>query len=442
MSAYAEKNGFGKATVTYRLKDWGISRQRYWGTPIPMLYCEKDGIVPVPEEDLPVILPDDVDITLTGGSPLSRVPEFVNATCPKCGGPARRETDTMDTFVDSSWYFYRYTDAHNDKAPFDSKEAGYWFGERGIDQYIGGVEHAILHLIYSRFWTKFMRDMGLVRNDEPAERLFTQGMIIKGGAKMSKSLGNVVSPDEMVARYGADSTRMYTLFATAPDRELDWQDEGVEGIQRFLERVYRFVKGNARPQDPDWHKPVPARLTGSARRLQRKLHQTIKRVSDDFQGRWHFNTSIAAIMELVNGANRRMLGSEDTQNPNTGEPVKGDGIPTPLLAEVQRDLVLLLAPFAPYVAHELWKMLGENGENLLRAAWPKYDPELAKEEEIEIPVQINGKLRAVVVVPAGSSEDAIREAATDDEKIRAGIAGKQIAKIIVVPGKLVNIVVR
>jgi len=233
MSARAQKNGFGKATVTFRLKDWGISRQRYWGTPIPMLYCEKDGIVPVAEKDLPVILPENVEITLTGGSPLGRLPEFVNATCPKCGGAARRETDTMDTFVDSSWYFYRYTDAHNDKAPFDREKAGYWFGERGIDQYIGGVEHAILHLIYSRFWTKFMRDMGLVRNDEPVERLFTQGMVIKGGAKMSKSLGNVVSPDEMVARYGADSARMYSLFAAPPDRDLDWQDQGIEGIQRF-----------------------------------------------------------------------------------------------------------------------------------------------------------------------------------------------------------------
>ena len=260
MSEQAEKNGFGKATVTYRLKDWGISRQRYWGTPIPMLYCEKDGIVAVPEKDLPVILPENVDITLTGGSPLGRVPEFVNATCPKCGGPARRETDTMDTFVDSSWYFYRYTDARNDQAPFDSEKAGYWFGDRGIDQYIGGVEHAILHLIYSRFWTKFMRDMGLIKNDEPAERLFTQGMIIKGGAKMSKSLGNVVSPDDMVERYGADSTRMYTLFATSPDRELDWQDEGVEGIERFLSRVYRFAARNARPNDPAWSKPLPENL--------------------------------------------------------------------------------------------------------------------------------------------------------------------------------------
>ena len=260
MSEHAEKNGFGKATVTYRLKDWGISRQRYWGTPIPMLYCEKDGIVAVPEKDLPVILPENVDITLTGGSPLSRVPEFVNATCPKCGGPARRETDTMDTFVDSSWYFYRYTDARNDQAPFDREKAGYWFGDRGIDQYIGGVEHAILHLIYSRFWTKFMRDMGLIKNDEPVERLFTQGMIIKGGAKMSKSLGNVVSPDDMVERYGADSTRMYTLFATSPDRELDWQDEGVEGIERFLGRVYRFVARNAAHAADSAAETQPARL--------------------------------------------------------------------------------------------------------------------------------------------------------------------------------------
>src|ERR1700723_93469 len=304
MSAFAEEKGFGKATVTFRLKDWGISRQRYWGTPIPMVYCDKDGVVPVAEKDLPVILPDNVKVTLAGGSPLASVPEFLNTTCPKCGGAARRETDTMDTFVDSSWYFYRYTDAHNDKAPFDPAKIAYWFP---IDQYIGGVEHAILHLIYSRFWTKFMRDMGLVKNDEPAERLFTQGMIIKGGAKMSKSLGNVVSPDDMVERYGADSTRMYTLFATSPDRELDWQDEGVEGIQRFLGRVYRFIARNTRVETQLAASQRAERVTLPAtslqpdvRRIQRKLHQTIKRVSDDFQGRWHFNTSIAAIMELVN----------------------------------------------------------------------------------------------------------------------------------------------
>ncbi|MGC2446500.1 MAG: leucine--tRNA ligase [Candidatus Sulfotelmatobacter sp.] len=426
MGAYAEEKGFGKPTVTYRLKDWGISRQRYWGTPIPMLYCEKDGIVPVPEKDLPVILPDKVDITLTGGSPLGRVPEFVNATCPKCGGAARRETDTMDTFVDSSWYFYRYTDAHNDRAPFDGKIANYWFP---IDQYIGGVEHAILHLIYSRFWTKFMRDLGMITNDEPAERLFTQGMVIKDGAKMSKSLGNVVSPDEMVARYGADAARLYSLFAAPPDRDLDWQDSGIEGIQRFLGRVYRFFVRNARPDHPEWRKAVPAELSPEARAIQRKLHQTIKRVSDDFQGRWHFNTCISAIMELVNV----LYGAED--------PICRGAVPVCFLAEVQRSLVLLLAPFAPYLAHELWEMLGEKG-SLLKAAWPRYDAELAKEEEIEIPVQVNGKLRSRVTVPADASEEFVLDKAFADEKVKSAIAGKQIAKKIYVPGKMVNLVVK
>ncbi|HET7891757.1 MAG TPA: leucine--tRNA ligase [Candidatus Sulfotelmatobacter sp.] len=425
MSAYAEEKNFGKATVTYRLKDWGISRQRYWGTPIPMLYCEKDGIVPVPEKDLPVILPENVDITLTGGSPLGRVPEFVNVTCPKCGGPARRETDTMDTFVDSSWYFYRYTDAHNDHAPFDGKIAQYWFP---IDQYIGGVEHAILHLIYSRFWTKFMRDLGMITNDEPAERLFTQGMVIKDGAKMSKSLGNVVSPDEMVARYGADAARMYSLFAAPPDRDLDWQDTGIEGIQRFLGRVYRFAVRNAASS------PSPAglqatSLTPEARAIQRKLHQTIKRVSDDFQGRWHFNTCVSAIMELVNV----LYGAE--------EAIAQKKVPAPFLAEVQRNLVVLLAPFAPYLAHELWEMLGEKG-NLLKAPWPKYDAALAKEEEIEIPVQVNGKLRSRIVVSADATEETVLEHALADEKVRAATAGKQIVKKIYVPGKLLNLVVK
>ena len=427
MSAFAEQNGFGKPAVTFRLKDWGISRQRYWGTPIPMLYCEKDGIVPVPEKDLPVILPENVEITLAGGSPLGRVPEFVNAICPKCGGPARRETDTMDTFVDSSWYFYRYTDAHNDRAPFDSKVVQYWFP---IDQYIGGVEHAILHLIYSRFWTKFMRDLGLVSNDEPVARLFTQGMVIKDGAKMSKSLGNVVSPDEMVARYGADAARLYSLFAAPPDRDLDWQDSGIEGIQRFLGRVYRFVARNAaRAHVRTAALGRPAEQSSAVRAIQRKLHQTIKRVSDDFQGRWHFNTCISAIMELVN-----VLYATE------GAIAQGD-VPKPFLADVQRNLVLLLAPFAPYLANELWEMIGET-DDLLKAPWPKYDPALAKEEELEIPVQINGKLRGRVVVPADASEEFVIGRALADEKVQSAITGKKIAKKIYVPGKLLNIVVK
>jgi leucyl-tRNA synthetase len=434
MSAYAEENKFGKATVTYRLKDWGISRQRYWGTPIPMLYCEKDGIVAVPEKDLPVILPENVEVTLAGGSPLGNVREFVNTTCPKCGGPARRETDTMDTFVDSSWYFYRYTDAHNDRAPFDGKIAQYWFGDRGIDQYIGGVEHAILHLIYSRFWTRFMRDLGMITNDEPVERLFTQGMVIKDGRKMSKNLGNVVSPDEMVARYGADAARLNSLFAAPPDRDLDWQDSGVEGIQRFLGRVYRFVVRNTPSSSPSsgtaHAEMLPATsLPPVARCIQRKLHQTIKRVSDEYQGRWHFNTCVSAIMELVNV----LYGAEDA--------IARNEVPAPFLLDVQRDLVLLLAPFAPYLAHELWEMLGEKG-NLLKAPWPKFDAELAKEEELEIPVQVNGKLRGRVVVSADATEETVVARALADEKVQAAIAGKQIVKKIYVPGKLLNIVVK
>jgi leucyl-tRNA synthetase len=439
MSAYAGAKGFGKATVTFRLKDWGISRQRYWGTPIPMVYCEKDGVVPVAEKDLPVILPDNVKVTLAGGSPLASVPEFLNTTCPKCGGPAKRETDTMDTFVDSSWYFYRYADAQNDKAPFGTDKIAHWFP---IDQYIGGVEHAILHLIYSRFWTKFMRDIGLVKNDEPTERLFTQGMVIKDGAKMSKSLGNTVSPDEMVARYGADAVRMYTLFAAPPDRDLDWQDTGIEGIQRFLSRVYRFFVRNPVSSDSSgpnsltsFRQPVSGEtgpapsLPPEARAIQRKLHQTIKRVTDDFQGRWHFNTCIAALMELLND----VYGVEDA--------IAAGRVPASLINEVQRTIALLLAPMAPYAAHELWEMIGES-TNLLKGPWPEYDQALAAADEIEIPVQVNGKLRGKVIVPATATDDEVKQAALADEKVKAALAGKQVVKVIVVPGKLVNIVMR
>jgi leucyl-tRNA synthetase len=428
MSRFAEEHGFGKATVTFRLKDWGISRQRYWGTPIPMIYCPTDGIVPVPASDLPVLLPQNVQITLAGGSPLKDVPEFVNVTCPKCGGAARRETDTMDTFVDSSWYFYRYTNPGLDTKPLDTATIAYWFP---IDQYIGGVEHAILHLIYSRFWTKFMRDIGVVRNHEPAARLFTQGMVIKGGAKMSKSLGNTVSPDDMVARYGADATRMYTLFAAPPDRDLDWHDAGVEGISRFLSRVYRFVARNAPTNASAAPNSRHKALSPAARRIQRKLHQTIKRITDDFGGRWHFNTSIAAIMELVN----ELYAYEEAVQ--KGEPPA----PASLMADVQRDLVLMLAPFAPYLAHELWQMLGQNTD-LLRAPWPKYDPELAKEEEVEIAVQVNGKIKARITVPSDADDETVKTRALADERVKAAIAGKEIVKVLVVKGRLVNVVVK
>ena len=430
----AARGAFGEAKIIYRLKDWGVSRQRYWGTPIPMIYCERDGLVPVPDSQLPVILPEQVEITQQGGSPLARVPEFVNTTCPKCGGPARRETDTMDTFVDSSWYFYRYTDAHNTKAPFEPAKAQYWFP---IDQYIGGVEHAILHLIYSRFWTRVMRDLGLVKNDEPARRLFTQGMVIKDGAKMSKSKGNVVSPDDMVARYGADATRMYALFAAPPDRDLDWQEDGVAGVSRFLARVWRLVTKYA----PIARSAVPRRAStplqnaevrsagALAQRLERKLHQTIARITLDFEGRWHFNTCVAAIMELVNE-----LQDADAQ-------IASGEIPAPVVRELLTNLVLLLAPFAPFLSAELWDELGGEGA-ILRASWPKSDPELAREDEIEIPVQINGKLAAVVRVAVGADAKTLEAAALADEKVRARIAGKTVAKVIVVPGRAVNLVVK
>jgi leucyl-tRNA synthetase len=421
----AARSAFGEATVTFRLKDWGVSRQRYWGTPIPMIHCERDGIVPVPEDQLPVILPAQVEITQQGGSPLGRVPEFVNVTCPRCGGAARRETDTMDTFVDSSWYFYRYIDAKNTTAPFDSAKAHHWFP---IDQYIGGVEHAILHLIYSRYWTKVMRDLGMITNDEPAQRLFTQGMVIKDGAKMSKSKGNVVSPDDMVARYGADSTRMYALFAAPPDRDLDWQEDGVAGVSRFLGRVYRLamkyteaarsVKGQS-----------AAEPRGVSLKLLRKLHQTIAKITHDFEGRWHFNTCVAAIMELVNE-----IQAADAQ-------LASGEVPAPVIRELLTSLVLLLAPFAPYLASELWDELGGEGA-ILRAPWPISNPDLAKEDEIEISVQANGKLITVIRVPADADAKAIEAAALADEKVQSRTAGKTVAKVIVVPGKTVNLVVK
>jgi len=421
----AKDKGFGEAKTTFRLKDWGVSRQRYWGTPIPMINCPHCGLVPVPDDQLPVLLPEQIAITQQGGSPLSRVPEFLNTTCPKCGAAAKRETDTMDTFVDSSWYFYRYTDAKNSTQPFDPKAAQYWFP---IDQYIGGVEHAILHLIYSRFWTRVMRDLGLIVNDEPATRLFTQGMVLKDGTKMSKSKGNIVSPDDMVASYGADATRMYALFAAPPDRDLDWQEDGVAGISRFLGRVYRIASKYAPAAVSAKGKKLD-KPTGTALKLLRKLHQTTAKITLDFEGRWHFNTCVAAIMELVNE-----IQSADA------ELAKGE-IPQAAVYELLHTLTLLLAPFAPYLAAELWEMLGEKG-NVLRAPWPTSDAELAKESEKELPVQINGKLVSLVRVAADADSKTIEAAALADEKVKNRTAGKTVVKVIVVPGRAVNLVVK
>jgi leucyl-tRNA synthetase len=414
MSAYASQHRFGAASITYRLKDWGISRQRYWGTPIPIIYCPDCGVVPVPEQDLPVRLPDKVKITGQGRSPLEAVESFMNVPCPKCGAQGRRESDTMDTFIDSSWYFYRYCDAHNDKAPFSTETIAQWFP---IDQYIGGVEHAILHLIYSRFWTKMMRDIGIIGNKEPVKRLFTQGMVIKDGAKMSKSLGNIVSPDDMVARYGADSARMYSLFAAPPERDLDWQEDGVSGVNKFLGRIYRFVTRNA-------DRSTASQPGEADREALRALHQTIEKITTDFDSRWHFNTSIASLMELTN----TLLELEPRLFSET-------------LRIICRDVTLLLAPFAPYTAQDLWDKLGQTGP-VFRQRWPAFDPELAKEDLVEIPVQVNGKLRGHIRVKLGTPEAELETLALANEKVKPFLAGKQMIKTVVVPDRLVNIVVK
>ncbi len=416
MTEKAEREGFGKAAVTYRLKDWGISRQRYWGTPIPIIHCQHCGIVPVPESDLPVLLPLEVKITGRGRSPLENVPEFMNVDCPHCRRPARRESDTMDTFVDSSWYFYRYCDPHNDRLPYDPEVIAYWFP---IDQYIGGIEHAILHLIYSRFFCKVMRDLGLIRHDEPVRRLFTQGMVLKDGAAMSKSRGNVVGADELAAKYGADTGRLFILFAAPPEKELEWQETGVEGMYRFLARTYRFVTRNIErtradsPGDPE-----------ADRQALRKLHQTVRKITHDLETRWHFNTSIAALMELLN-----LLHALEPR------------LSGPVLREAMEKIVLMLGPFVPFLAEELWEELGREGP-IFKQPWPEYDEELAREEEIEVVVQLNGRVRSHIRVAAGAPREELEQRALADDRIRSLVEGKQLVKVVVVPDKLVNIVVR
>jgi len=427
MAAFAKKKGFGRAETIYRLRDWGISRQRYWGTPIPVVYCAKDGLVPVPDKDLPVLLPPNPKLTGEGESPLASTPEFVNTTCPKCGGPARRETDTMDTFVDSSWYFYRYCDPHNDKAPYDSTKIAYWFP---IDQYIGGITHAILHLLYSRFWCKVMRDLGLITHNEPIARLFTQGMVQKGGVAMSKSRGNVVGAEDMALRYGADTGRLYTLFAAPPEKDLEWSETSIEGSWRFLNRVYRLVDKHAGSLRTvkDWDFD-PKGMTEQERELIRFTYNTMRRVTQDFETRWHFNSAIAQIMELTNEIYAL-------------EPLEQSVRPE-IRKEVIQILTLLLAPMTPHLAEELWEMLGHD-DGLWNAKWPDLiqdQIELAKDEEVEIPVQVNGRLRGKVKVPVGTGVDEVEKLALADPVIAPHLAGKSIVKRIFVPDKLLNLVV-
>jgi leucyl-tRNA synthetase len=424
MSAFAEQKGFGRAETIFRLKDWGISRQRYWGTPIPVIYCAKDGMVPVPDKDLPVILPPNPKLTGEGESPLASTPEFVNTTCPKCGGAARRETDTMDTFVDSSWYFYRYCDPHNDKAPYDSAKVAYWFP---IDQYIGGITHAILHLLYSRFWCKVMRDLRLIQHGEPIARLFTQGMVQKGGVAMSKSRGNVVGAEDMAQKYGADTGRLYTLFAAPPEKDLEWSEESIEGSWRFLNRVYRLVERHAPAIRSVKNAKLDAATTPPKEKsLLRKAHQTLRRVTNDFETRWHFNSAIALIMELTN----EIYSHESVESAVRPEVRK----------EVLELLVLMLAPMTPHLSEELWEMLGHEGGQWT-VSWPKFNEELAREEEVEIVIQVKGRVRGKVKVSVGASEEEVVKLALADPSVEQHTAGKQIVKKIYVPDKLLNLVV-
>lgn len=423
MANWLEERGIGKSRTNYRLRDWLVSRQRYWGAPIPIIYCPECGVVPVPAKDLPVMLPENVRFDAGTVSPLAQVEEFVNCTCPQCGGKARRETDTMDTFICSSWYYMRYTSPHSDDEPFDPQKANYWLP---VDQYIGGIEHAILHLLYSRFFTKVLKDAGLVNVNEPFKNLLTQGMVIKDGSKMSKSKGNVVSPEEIVTKYGADTARIFILFAAPPERDLEWSDQGVEGSYRFLGRLWRIV-GQYAELFADSAAYNPAELTKPERELRRVLHTTIKRVTNDIDTRFNFNTAISAIMELVNA----MYAFKDqATNPNPG-----------LLREVVSCLLRLLAPFAPHISEELWsETIGEGSVH--KQSWPVFDQEATKVDELEIVLQINGKVRDKIVVPAEIEAADLEQLALSQDKVRSLIAGKQIVKVVSVPQKLVNIVVK
>ncbi len=469
MAEYAEQHGFGEKAITYRLRDWGISRQRFWGAPIPVVYCESCGVIPVAYENLPVELPESAPFTGVGESPLAKVPEFVNTTCPNCNEPAQRETDTMDTFVDSTWYYFRYIDPHNSELPFDPEIASYW---TPVDQYIGGVDHAVMHLLYTRFWTKVMRDIGLINFDEPVKRLLTQGMVVGESyyseekasyfppdqveierdergkilsanlksdnspvrvavEKMSKSKYNGVDPDDMVLIYGADAVRIFALFAAPAENELVWQETGIDGAVRFLQRVYRFVYR--------WHevlrnapKDEPQEFSQSARKLRQKTHQTIKRITENFES-GQFNTPVAALMELSNALGDLKV---EAENAADGELFA--------VSEAVKSLLLMLTPYAPHISEELWEILTGSSEGILASGvrFPVSDENWAKADEVEIPIQINGKLRSRVLTSPEATKEQLEKMALENEKIKEYTDGKQIVKIIVVPGRLVNIVVK
>ena len=439
MARAAEQRGTGRPAVQFRLKDWGISRQRYWGTPIPIIHCDACGLQPVPDEDLPVELPRVAEFSGRGDSPLAQIPGFVDTTCPSCRGPARRETDTMDTFVDSSWYFYRFCDPTNDGQAFDPETVRYW---GPVDFYIGGVEHAILHLIYSRFFCRVFKDLGMVDHDEPFTRLLTQGMVLRDGAVMSKSRGNVVDPDQMIARYGADALRLYEMFVAPPEKEIEWTDSGLEGSFRFLTRVWRLVT-RVCPGLADVPRDAVegAALDPAHRALRRKTHDTIRRVSADLDPRAHLNTAVSALMELVN----ELYAFCDQRGVTVAGPGARHEAPPAATGAVLREaveaLVLMLSPFTPHLCEELWERLGRTG-GLGGAAWPEFDPAVARADEVVVPVQVNGKLRARLTVAADVSEAELREGALAEPVVQSHTAGRTIVRVVVVRGKLVNVVAR
>lgn len=417
---YLEEKKIGEKSINYKLRDWLISRQRYWGTPIPMIHCDDCGWVPEKEENLPVLLPADVQFTGKGESPLATSKTFVNTTCPVCGKPARRELDTMDTFLDSSWYFLRYCDPKNTEAPFSKEKVDYWMN---VDQYIGGVEHAILHLMYARFFQMALYDLGLVSTEEPFKNLLTQGMVIKDGAKMSKSLGNVVSPAEIIDKYGADTARLFILFAAPPERELDWSDKGVEGSFRFINRVYRMVYDFSQNYS---EVPESYEISGDAdKNMAYWLNYAIKKVSDDIGERFNFNTAISTIMELVNEMYRY---KEGTVNPG-------------LFGAAIKDLIIMLAPFVPHVTEEMWEHLGYEG-SVHDQNWPEYDEKALVKDTVEIVVQVNGKIKEKLDIAGGLSREEMEKTAMENEKVKGLIEGKNVVKVIAVPGKLINIVVK